>query len=50
MTESLLVVVAEGAAPDITPETMVAGLPLGRRQLLAGARAGLASIDRKSVV
>ena len=43
MTESLLVVVAAGAAPDITPETMVAGLPLGRRLVLAGARAGLAA-------
>ena len=43
MTESLLVVVAAGAAPDITPETMVAGLPLGRRLLLAGTRAGLVS-------
>ena len=43
MTESLLVVVAAGATPDITPETMVAGLPLGRRLALAGARAGLAS-------
>lgn len=36
-------VVAASAASDITPETMVAGLPLGRRLLLAGARAGLAS-------
>ena len=35
-------VVAAGAAPDITAETMVAGLPLGRRLALAGARAGLA--------
>jgi 1L-myo-inositol 1-phosphate cytidylyltransferase / CDP-L-myo-inositol myo-inositolphosphotransferase len=43
VTESLLVVVAEGATPDITPETMVAGLRLGRRVALAGARAGLAS-------
>jgi phosphatidylglycerophosphate synthase len=43
VTEGLLVVVAAGAAPDITPETMVAGLPLGRRLALAGARAGLAS-------
>jgi phosphatidylglycerophosphate synthase len=43
VTESLLVVVDAGVAPDITPETMVAGLPLGRRLLLAGARAGLAS-------
>jgi phosphatidylglycerophosphate synthase len=43
VTESLLVVVAAGAAPDITAETMVAGLPLGRRLALAGARAGLAS-------
>lgn len=36
-------VVAAGAASDITPETMVAGLPLGRCLALAGARAGLAS-------
>lgn len=36
-------VVDAGVAPDITPETMVAGLPLGRRLVLAGARAGLAS-------
>ena len=36
-------VVDAGAAPEITPETMVAGLPLGRRLALAGARAGLAS-------
>lgn len=36
-------VVAAGAASGITPETMVAGLPLGRRLLLAGTRAGLAS-------
>jgi phosphatidylglycerophosphate synthase len=43
VTESLLVVVDAGVAPDITPETMVAGLPLGRRLVLAGARAGLAS-------
>jgi phosphatidylglycerophosphate synthase len=43
VTESLLVVVAAGAAPGITPETMVAGLPLGRRLVLAGARAGLVS-------
>ena len=43
MTESVLVVVADGTAPGITPETMVAGLPLGRRLALAGARAGLAS-------
>jgi 1L-myo-inositol 1-phosphate cytidylyltransferase / CDP-L-myo-inositol myo-inositolphosphotransferase len=43
VTESLLVIVAAGAASDITPETMVAGLPLGRRQALAGARAGLSS-------
>jgi len=41
VTESLLVVVAAGSTPDITPETMVAGLPIGRRQALAGARAGL---------
>jgi phosphatidylglycerophosphate synthase len=38
------VVMAAGAASDITPETMVAGLPLGRRLLLAAARAGLASV------
>ena len=36
-------VVAAGAASDITPETMVAGLALGRRLALAWARAGLAS-------
>ena len=36
-------VVPEGAAPGITPETMVAGLPLGQRLRLAGARAGLAA-------
>lgn len=41
--ESLLVVVAAGAAPEITSETMVAGLSLGRRLDLVGARAGLAS-------
>ena len=43
MTGSLLVVVAGGTAPGITPETMVAGLPLGRRIALAAARAGLAT-------
>jgi phosphatidylglycerophosphate synthase len=43
VTESLLVVVSAGTAPDITPETMMAGLPLGRRIELAGARAGLAA-------
>lgn len=37
-------VVAAGTAPEITPETMVAGLPLGRRLVLARARAGLASV------
>jgi phosphatidylglycerophosphate synthase len=42
--ESLLVVVAAAAAPDITLETMVAGLPLGRRITLAAARAGLSTI------
>jgi len=41
--ESVLVVVAAAAAPDITRETMVAGLPLGRRIALAGARAGLST-------
>ena len=43
MTQSLLVVVPAGTAPEITPGTPVAGLPLGRRIELAGARAGLAS-------
>jgi phosphatidylglycerophosphate synthase len=43
VTESLLVVVAAGTEPDITPETMVAGLPLGRRIELVAARAGLVS-------
>jgi phosphatidylglycerophosphate synthase len=37
------VVVDAGAAAAITRETMVAGLPLGRRIALAGARAGLAT-------
>lgn len=43
MTDSVLVVVAAGVGPDISPETMVAGLSLERRVTLAGARAGLAS-------
>jgi len=41
--ESVLVVVGANAAPDITPETMVGGLPLGRRIALAGTRAGLST-------
>jgi 1L-myo-inositol 1-phosphate cytidylyltransferase / CDP-L-myo-inositol myo-inositolphosphotransferase len=41
--ESLLVVVGANAASDITPETMVGGLPLGRRIALAGTRAGLST-------
>jgi phosphatidylglycerophosphate synthase len=41
--ESLLVVVGANAAPDITPETMVGGLPLGKRIALAGTRAGLST-------
>jgi phosphatidylglycerophosphate synthase len=45
VTESLLVMVAGGASPGITRETMVAGLPLGRRITLAAARAGLATSD-----
>ena len=40
-TQALLVVVDAGTEPDITPETMVAGLPLGKRIALAAARAGL---------
>jgi len=43
VTESVLLVVAAGAACDISPETMVAGLSCGRRLACAGARAGLAS-------
>ena len=43
MRESVLVVVGANAAPDITPETMVGGLPLGRRIALAGTRAGLST-------
>jgi phosphatidylglycerophosphate synthase len=45
VTDSLLVVVAAGAWPGITRETMVAGLPIGRRIALAAARAGLAIAD-----
>jgi len=41
--ESLLVVVGANAAPGITLETMVGGLPLGRRIALAGTRAGLST-------
>jgi len=43
--EALLVVIAAGGEPQITPETMVAGLTLARRIALAAARAGLASAD-----
>jgi 1L-myo-inositol 1-phosphate cytidylyltransferase / CDP-L-myo-inositol myo-inositolphosphotransferase len=43
MTDILLVIVSAGASPGITRETMVAGLPLGRRIALAAARAGLAT-------
>ena len=43
MRESLLVVVGANAAPDITLETMVGGLPLGKRIALAGTRAGLST-------
>jgi phosphatidylglycerophosphate synthase len=42
---ALLVVVDSGTEPAITPETMVAGLALGRRIALAGARAGLVTVD-----
>ena len=45
MTESRLVIVAAGPRPGITRDTMVAGLPLGRRIALAAARAGLATAD-----
>ena len=45
MTDILLVVVAAGPRPGITRETMVAGLPIGRRIALAAARAGLAIAD-----
>jgi phosphatidylglycerophosphate synthase len=41
----ILLVVAAGPWPGITRETMVAGLPLGRRIALAAARAGLAIAD-----
>jgi 1L-myo-inositol 1-phosphate cytidylyltransferase / CDP-L-myo-inositol myo-inositolphosphotransferase len=44
-TKAQLVVVAAGAGPGITPDTMVAGLALGRRIALAGARAGLVPAD-----
>ena len=44
MTQSLLVVVPDGAARGITPETPVAGLSLGRRITLAAERAGLATV------
>lgn len=44
-TETLLVVVDAGTEPEIAPETMVAGLPLGKRIVLAGARAGLVPAD-----
>jgi phosphatidylglycerophosphate synthase len=43
--EALLVVVDAGTAPEITPETMVAGLSLGKRIALAAVRAGLAPAD-----
>jgi phosphatidylglycerophosphate synthase len=43
--EAVLVVVEAGAGPDITPDTMVAGLPLGKRIALAAVRAGLSSGD-----
>jgi phosphatidylglycerophosphate synthase len=45
VTDILFVVVAAGPWPGITRETMVAGLPLGRRIALAAARAGLAIAD-----
>lgn len=44
-TKAQLVVVAAGAGPGITPDTMVAGLALGRRIALAAARAGLVPAD-----
>lgn len=40
--EALFVVIAAGTGPQITPDTMVAGLTIGRRIELAAARAGLA--------
>jgi hypothetical protein len=43
--EALLVVVDAGTEPEITAETMVAGLPLGKRIALAAARAGLVPAD-----
>ena len=43
--EALLVVVDAGAEPEITAETMVAGLPLGKRIALAAARAGLLPVE-----
>jgi phosphatidylglycerophosphate synthase len=45
VTDTLLVVVAAGTSPGITRETMVAGLPLGRRIALAASRAGLTIAD-----
>jgi len=43
--EAVLVVVEAGAGPNITPDTMVAGLSLGKRIALAAVRAGLSSAD-----
>ena len=39
--DAMLVVVESGAEPGITPDTMIAGLPLGKRIALAAVRAGL---------
>ena len=42
--DSLLLVVTAGAAGSVAPDTVVAGLPLLRRIVLAGQRAGFARV------
>ena len=42
---ALLVVIDAGMEPTMTPDTMIAGLALGKRIALAGARAGLTAAD-----
>jgi phosphatidylglycerophosphate synthase len=44
-TETLFVVVDADTGPGITPDTMVAGLPMTRRIALAAVRAGLAPAE-----
>ena len=42
---ALLVVIDAGTDPAVSPETMIAGLSLRKRIALAGARAGLETVD-----